>query len=71
MNVTKLAIAAIRGVPGLLQKIADSEGVTPRTVQRWIKDDQSELTKATVIRTIREETGLVDDQILEMQSLSN
>jgi hypothetical protein len=65
MQITTLAVAAIRGVPGLMQKIADLEGVTLRTVQKWIQFGDSSITKANIIKLIKDETGLTDDQILE------
>lgn len=65
MKITPIGIAAIRAVPGLMQRITDLEGVTSRTVYRWMKEDDSPLTKATILRMIREETGLTDEQILE------
>lgn len=65
MKLTPIGIAALRGIPGLMQKIADSEGVTLRTVQRWVADHNDPLTKAATVKIIKEATGLTEEQILE------
>ena len=38
------------------------------TVTRWIEDNDDNLTKAAALKIIREETGLSDEDILEMES---
>lgn len=72
MKLSRIGVAALRGVPGLMQKIADQEGVNIRTVQRWVKYDNDPLTKAAILKTIKDETGLTDEQLLEteLQSLA-
>lgn len=61
--------------PTVLQMIADSQGLRGRlcadlgksypTIQKWVEENHDNLTKAAVLKIIREELGLTDEQILE------
>lgn len=67
MKLSKLAILAIKGAElGLKTKIQKLTGVHYATVCRWISEneDNGELTKASMVKVIQEETGLTADQIL-------
>lgn len=67
MKLSKIAILAIKGMGREgKEKIAQAAGVEPVTVYGWIQRNEpdSDLTKASVLQLIREETGLTDDQIL-------
>jgi hypothetical protein len=46
-------------------KIAASCGVVAWTVHRWIRDNDSDITQASAMKVIRDETGLTDDLILQ------
>lgn len=68
MKLSKLAILAIKGAElGLKTRIQELTGVHYATVCRWISEnkDNGELTKASMVKAIQEETGLTVDQILE------
>jgi hypothetical protein len=70
MKITRIGILAIRGIPGLMQRIADAEKVTTKTVERWIRENEtintsSPLTKLAIINAIKEETGLTEEQLVE------
>lgn len=49
----------------LLQLALD---VTEQTIIRYIKVNSDDLTKAAALRVIKEETGLPEDEILEMEN---
>lgn len=65
MKLTHLATIAIKGCKGIIPKLADALQVSEPTVYKYIQDKSDNLTKAAALRVIREETGLVDEQILE------
>lgn len=66
MKLTNIAILALRGLGhGVKEKIASGLGVTVSTINRWIVNNDDNLTKAAVIKVIQEETGLTQDEILE------
>lgn len=67
MKLTKIAILALRGFDrGIKGQIAQAAGgVTISTVNRWIVENDDNLTKAAVIKIIGKETGLSDSEILE------
>jgi hypothetical protein len=66
MKLTHIAILAVKGSGrDMIDRLADVLGVTDKTIYKYISDNSDELTKAAVLRVIREETGLTDDQILE------
>lgn len=73
MKLTKLAILAIRGAKlGLKTKIQEETGVHYATVCKWISEneDNGNMTKASMVKIIQEETGLLPDQILEDSEVS-
>lgn len=66
MQLSNIAILALRGCGrDVKQKMADAAKVTIHAIYRWINDNDDNLTKASVLKVIREELGLTDDQILE------
>jgi hypothetical protein len=67
MKLTKIAILALRGFDrGIKGRIAEAAGgVTVSTLNRWIADNDDNLTKAAVVKIIGKETGLTDQEILE------
>ncbi len=68
MRLTHLAIIAVRGSRGIVPKLANALNVSDPTAYKYIRDNSDELTKASALAVIREETGLKDDQILEKVS---
>lgn len=66
MKLTRLAILAIKGTrKTIVPKLAEALKVTDQTAYFYIRTNSDELTKASALKVIREETGLTDDQILE------
>jgi hypothetical protein len=65
-GISTIAQLALRGSKTARKRIAEIMEVHPETVRRWIKDKSDELTKVSIIKIIREETGLTDDQIVEV-----
>lgn len=71
MKLSTIALDQINKTPTRL-KLALELGCTERWISRLIKDNETDgdLTKASAIRVIREETGLTDDQILEAEPVN-
>lgn len=65
MKLTHIAILAIRGSKGMVQKLSEALDCSDTSVYRYIADNDILLTTAAALKVIREETGLTDDQILE------
>lgn len=66
MRLSKLSLLALKGTgKEFKDRLADKCGVAPGTLNRWIRDNDDNLTKADPLQMIREETGLDDSQILE------
>jgi predicted DNA-binding transcriptional regulator AlpA len=70
MKLSQLAIQKILDSKSLPKKIQEALGVSRVTIWRYIKDNDDELTKAAALKVIREETGLTDDEILEVEAMS-
>lgn len=67
MILTKRAIEMIDNRQFML-KMASVMGVGFSTAYRWVKVNSDNLTKASALKIIREETGLSDEDILEGDS---
>jgi hypothetical protein len=67
MKLTHLAILAIRGSRGIVDKLAEATNVSSASVYKWIQTNNDNLTKAAALAVIRTETGLTDEQILEAE----
>ena len=65
MRLTKIGILALKGSPELRRRIMEMEEVTPQAVNRWIQNNDDCLTKAGIMKMIKDETGLTDDQLLQ------
>ena len=69
MKLTKAAILALKGSGSEGKKVlAAALGVEPSTIYRYIANNDSNLTKAASVATIRELTGLPDSEILETEN---
>lgn len=69
MKLSRLALLAIKGCgKDFKKKLADAMGVNVQTAYRWIQDENDNLTKAAAMKVIREETGLSDAEILEIEN---
>lgn len=68
MRLSRIAILAIKGAsPGIVEKLAEAIDVSEPTIYRYINDNDDNLTKAAALAIIREEIGLSDEQILEVE----
>jgi len=67
MQLSNIAILALRGLDKeAKQRIADVAGVSIDSIYRWINTNNDNLTKPAIIRVIKKELNLADDQeILE------
>ena len=69
MKLTHVAIQAIlEHSPGIKSKLALALGCSEGTINRYIRENDDNLTKAAAMQVIRKETGLTDDEILEKES---
>lgn len=68
MALSRLAILAIRGSKGGVQKLAEVLNVSRQSVYRYLDNNDDNLTKASCLEVIRSMTGLSDDQILEKEA---
>jgi hypothetical protein len=65
MKLSQIALQKIldsKSLPKKLQAVLDVSRVT---MWKYLKDNDENLTKAAVIKILREETGLSDSEILE------
>lgn len=69
-GISKIAQLALRGSKEARKRIIELTGAHPETVRVWIKYKRDELTKASIMAIIREETGLTDEQILAVDEVS-
>lgn len=70
MKLKRTAILILRGFSKEeKERLAQVAGVTLKTLYTWIEENNDGLTKAAVLKTIREETGLVDEDLLEEDSV--
>lgn len=66
MRISKLALLAIKGMRAEgIGKLATALNTSDKTIYRYIKNNDDNLTKAAALAVIREETGMDDSQILE------
>lgn len=66
MQLSRVAKLVIKGAGEAIKtRIAEKLGVEKTTVYRWIKQNDDNLTKASVIRILMDESGLEEDQLLE------
>lgn len=67
MKITQKALSQITD-PITRAKLAIALRVSDQTIQRYIKSNNDELTKAAALAVIREKTGLCDSDILESEA---
>lgn len=69
MRIKNLVLLAINGSKELKEKVRlalkPPEGVSLPTLYRALTENTDDLTKASVLKVIREELGLTDEEILE------
>ena len=68
MKLTKLALQSIvQHSPGIKSKLALALGCSEGSINRYIRENDDNLTKAAALEVIRQETGLKDDEILDKE----
>lgn len=69
MKLSHLALLAIRGSKGrIVEKLAKAIGASEFSTYKYVRDNNILLTTAAALKVIREETGLTDEQILEVET---
>jgi hypothetical protein len=69
MRLTKIALEAIRQhAPGIKSKLALALNCSEASINRYIRDNDDNLTKAAALEIIRKESGLSEEEILESES---
>jgi hypothetical protein len=69
MQLTKAALKAILDhSPGIKLKLALALNCSEGSINRYIRENDDNLTKAAALEVIRKETGLSDTEILERES---
>lgn len=71
MRLTRAALLIIRGFSGeKKEELAGVAGVGIKTLYRWLDENNDGLTKAAVVKMVRQESGLNDEEILEDEVVS-
>lgn len=70
MRLTQLAIDKIKDSRSLPKKLAALLGVSRSTMWSYIDKNSDELTKAAVLKVLREELKMEDSEILEETEVS-
>jgi hypothetical protein len=66
VKLTEAALEAIRAhSPGIKSKLALALNCSEGSINRYVRDNSDNLTKAAALKVIRQETGLKDREILE------
>ena len=66
MKLTNAAIEAIRvHSPGIKSKLALALNCSEGSINRYMRENNDNLTKAAALKVIRLETGLSEDDILD------
>jgi hypothetical protein len=72
MKLTNKAIQAILDhSPGIKSKLALALGCSEGSINRYIRENDDNLTKAAALEVIRKETGLKDEEILQKEKTSS
>lgn len=67
MKIKKLVLMAIKGNTDLRRKIKETLDISEPTLYRLLTENDDDLTKAAVLKVIREDLELTDDEILESE----
>lgn len=72
MKIRKIVLMAIKGNTDTRKRIKEVLGISEPTLYRLITENDDDLTKAAVLKVIREDLNLTDAEILEeMEPQSN
>lgn len=65
MRLTDIALQAIKDhSPAIKSKLALALNCSEGSINKYLRDNSDNLTKAAALQVIRQETGLSDQQIL-------
>lgn len=65
MKIRKIVLMAIKGNRDIRQRIKQTLGISEPTLYRILTENDDDLTKAAVLKVIREDLNLTDAEILE------
>lgn len=65
MKIKKIVLMAIKGNSSTRKRIKEVLGVSEPTLYRILTENDDDLTKAAVLKVIREDLNLTDAEILE------
>jgi len=69
MRLSRAAISILRGDREIWEAVRVAIGVSTASMYRYVKDNESDLTKAAALKVIREGTGLSDSELLEDETV--
>ena len=69
MRLTINGISLLRGNKELWETARVALGVSTKTMYRYVSNNDEELTKAAVLKVLREGTGLSDSELLEDETV--
>jgi len=69
-GLSTIAFNLLHSNKPIKDRIAAACGVTYWSVHRWISDDDPRITQADAMKVIRTETGLSDDEILQVKEVA-
>jgi hypothetical protein len=69
MKLSITAISILRGNKPMWLAACQSLGVSKKTMYRYVADNDPVLTQASVLKVIREGSGLTDQEILEEEAV--
>jgi hypothetical protein len=70
MIITDKAISGIKGSNRCIGRLMIAFDRGQNTIENWMHDKDIRLTTPTAVQIIKEETGLVDEEILETVMVS-
>jgi len=65
MKLSTAGISILRGNKAIWEAAREALGVGAAAMYKYVQRNDVELTKAAVLKVIREETGLTDSELLE------
>lgn len=65
MNLKEAVLARLRKSKAAKNRLAFELNKSGYTIEKWIRENDDNLTKASSMKIIREELGLTDSEILE------
>ena len=65
MKIRKIVLMAIKGDKDIRRRIKETLDISEPTLYRLLTENDDDLTKAAVLKVIREDLNLTDQEILE------